>query len=133
MAGGLPQWVVSQVTRHSPELGDAAAEAARLEVPAVVNELAALLARDIDRQASTPLSILRGAAGIPNRVLVDAGVARPVRSEFDRTTFPDDHYGCTPHGWSDLGEEIAAAGLAWGAAKAFVHLRRRRGSPGVDG
>jgi hypothetical protein len=40
--------------------------------------------------------------------------------------FPADPYDLTPMTFADLDPELAEAGIAWGAAKAHVHLARRR-------
>lgn len=86
----------------------------------------ALLVTDIDEQASTPLTILRGAVRHPTEVLVAAGVPAPRRDEFAQRSFPEDRYELAPASFADLDPELAEAGLRWGAAKAHVHLARRR-------
>jgi hypothetical protein len=89
-------------------------------------ELQALLDTDIDAQRTTPLSVLRGAVAEPAEVLRAAG-AHPVRpGGADRWEVREDPYALAPDTLADLGDEAHEAGLAWGAAKAFVHLRRRR-------
>jgi hypothetical protein len=71
-----------------------------------VRRLRELLATDIDAQRSTPLQVVRDA--------IEADVAPRDVLEFGPVT------------WADLGEDVGDAGLAWGAAKAMVHLRRHR-------
>ncbi len=86
----------------------------------------ALLATDIDEQASTPLALLREAVG-PATVLLRELEAEPVeRDEFAVRTFPDDHFDLEPASFEAVAPELREPGLEWGAAKAFVHLRRRR-------
>ena len=85
-----------------------------------------LLARDIDEQSQNPLSILRSAVSYPTKVLRDLGAQPVERDEFDTHAFPDDEFGLTPAAFADLGPAVHEAGMAWGAAKAFVHLQRRR-------
>lgn len=92
----------------------------------VGDRLQALLARDVDEQAQNPLSVLRSAVSHPARVLRAVGAQPVERDEFDRRAFPDDEFGLTPAAFADFGPEVHEAGLAWGAAKAYVHLRRRR-------
>jgi len=85
-----------------------------------------LLATDIDEQAGNPLAVLRDLVRYPTEVLAGAG-ARPVpRDEFDVRAFPDDAYGLTPASFAEVDPALAEPGLVWGAAKAHVHLARRR-------
>lgn len=101
----------------------AAAEACRSEIGDRVTEL---LGRDIDRQPHGPLQVIRGAARYPTEVLDQLG-ARPVaRDRFAVETFPDDIYDLAPASFADLDPELVEPGIVWGAAKAHVHLRRRR-------
>ena len=100
-----------------------AAAAARADA---VPRLRALLASDVDAQAANPLAVLRGVVGFPTAVLRAAG-ARPVpRDEFEQRSFPDDVYGLSPATFADVDPSLHEPGLVWGAAKAHVHLARRR-------
>jgi len=99
-----------------------AAVAARAEVDA---RLSALFAADIDAQDVTPLQVLRDAVRFPTSVLADASVPPVERDGFDRRAFPDDVYGLTPAGFGDVDPSLVDPAVAWGAAKAHVHLRRR--------
>ena len=103
-------------------IADAARDAAR----DVGDRLRDLLARDIDEQPHNPLSILRSAVSYPTHVLRAAGAQPVARDEFDTHAFPDDEFGLTPAAFADFSPAVHEAGTAWGAAKAFVHLRRRR-------
>jgi hypothetical protein len=85
-----------------------------------------LLATDIDRQAGNPLAVLRSLVPVPTAVLREAG-ARPVaRDEFSERSFPDDVYDLSPASFADVDPALHEPGLVWGAAKAHVHLARRR-------
>ena len=86
----------------------------------------ALLMCDPDEQHSTPLALVRSGVVHPTRVLVEAGVPPVVRDEFAERAFPGDVYGLAPATFGDLDERLAEPGLVWGAAKAHVHLARRR-------
>ncbi len=59
-------------------------------------------------------------------VLVEQGVDAPgaVRA------FPDDPFDLSPATFGDIDERLAEPGLRWGAAKAYVHLARRRAAGG---
>lgn len=125
----LGPWVIDTVTRFRPDLRAEATVAADRCRADVVPRLRALVSQDIDAQASTPLAELRRAAGHVAGVLERAGVPAPERDPFEARATPADVYGVGPGAWSDLGEEVGGLGLAWGAAKAHLHLRRHRPQP----
>ena len=103
-------------------IADAAARARADGAPRV----RALLEPDIDDQAGNPLAVLRSLVPYPTAVLREAG-ARPVaRDEFAVRIFPDDAYDLTPATFADVDPDLHEPGLVWGAAKAHVHLARRR-------
>lgn len=114
-AGSLPD----DVAAHALDAG----ERARAEVVPAVAEI---LRTDIDAQRTPPLSVLRRAVRHPTEVLATAGVPPVVRDEVEERLNPDDRYGLAPANFGDIDPRLAEPGLAWGAAKAFVHLARRR-------
>ena len=121
----LPGWVERSVrSRLADPDPEAVAEAARRAVADVGGAVRALLQRDIDEQATTPLSLLKGAVRYPTAVLRDAGVPPVDRDEVPARLFPDDVYDLAPVTWADVDPALAEAGLAWGASKAFAHLQR---------
>ena len=93
----------------------------------VVAELRTVLALDVDEQRKNPLSILRAAVRFPTQVLRAVGAQPVERDEFDEQSFPDDEFALTPAAFADFGPAVHDAGIVWGAAKAHVHLQRRRG------
>jgi hypothetical protein len=102
---------------------EAGYEAGRVVGPTV----RALLRADVDEQGANPLALVRGlAVPFPTRVLQDAGVPPVVRDEFAERAFPDDPYDLSPATFGDIHESLHEPGLAWGAAKAYVVLARRR-------
>ncbi len=130
----LPGWVersvvtvlVAQgvdVTGAVRSAAAAAGERARREV---VPGLRALLAVDVDAQDVGPLSLLREAVRYPTAVLLAAGATPVERDDFAVRAFPDDPFGLTPAAFADVDERLAEPGMRWGAAKAYVHLARRR-------
>jgi hypothetical protein len=131
----LPGWVERSVDRLmmawagtvGPDVVAAAAAAAERARTEVVPRLRALLAADIDDQATTPLAIVRQAVRYPTEVLTAAGVPAVPRDQFAVRAFPDDTYGLTPATFADLDPGLAEVGIAWGAAKAFEHKRRHGG------
>jgi hypothetical protein len=109
--------------------GDVAADLARAGAQARDEGAARvrrLLATDVDEQAANPLAVLRSLVRFPTAVLRAAG-ARPVpRDEFSERSFPDDVYDLSPATFADVDPALHEPGLVWGAAKAHVHLARRR-------
>ena len=124
----IEKWVVSVTLERAPHLDREAAAAAVSCRQEVVGRLRALLALDLDHQAVTPLQILRSAAVFPTAVLLSAGVKVARRDDLDVRRDPDDVYALAPTSFADLGPEVGDAGIAWGAAKAHVHLVRLRES-----
>ena len=132
----LPGWVERSVGRLASafhgrvddEVRAAAAEAGRRAGTEVGREVRELLARDIDDQPTTPLSLLRRAVRYPTGVLRAAGVPPVVRDEAQERLFPADDYDLAPANFADVSPDLADVGLAWGAAKAYTHLERRRRS-----
>ena len=121
----LPAWVERSVrSRLADPDPEAVAEAARQAVADVGGAVRALLEKDIDEQATTPLSLLRGAVRYPTAVLREAGVPPVERDEVPARLFPDDVYDLAPVTWSDVDPSLLDPGLAWGASKAFAHLQR---------
>jgi hypothetical protein len=132
---GLPGWVVGTVRRvHLAQTGAAAPaevladaeQAGRAAAADIGPRVRALLATDIDEQSTNPLSIVRTATRYPTEVLQRAGVAPVDRDVTAQRQFPDDVYDVTPAFFADLDPELHEPGLVWGAAKAHVHLARRR-------
>ncbi len=121
----LPAWVsravASRLGRPAPDQVAVAAEQARAEL---VPRLRALLAQDVDAQRSNPLAVLRDAVRYPTEVLRALDVAPVERDDFQRDRFPDDVYDLVPASFADFGPEVAEAGIAWGAAKAWTHRQR---------
>ncbi len=130
----LPGWVERSVRRVAAEAGvdlgpehetllAAEAAAAASGPGAAVRELLSL---DIDAQATGPLALLRTAVVNPTRVLETLGVPPVRRDAVAEAQFPDDPYDLTPASFADIDPGLHEPGLAWGAAKAFVHMRRHR-------
>ena len=129
----LPRWVERCVAEMCERAGVVAADlseqarAAGMQCAAETGPpLRQLLAADVDAQQTTPLSVLRSAVRFPTRVLADGGVPEPERDDFERSRFGDDPYGLTPASFADIDPDLGQIGIAWGAAKAFEVLRRRR-------
>jgi hypothetical protein len=130
----IPGWVdgsvrgvlAAQGIAVDPALADQIEAAARTAREEGSRRVRALLAADVDDQADNPLTVLRSLVRHPTAVLRGAG-ARPVaRDEFSERHFPDDVYDLSPAAFSDVDPALHGPGIVWGAAKAHVHLTRRR-------
>lgn len=134
LGAALPRWVEREVRRL------AAAWGAELDADAVVlvtergtaakrdvgGAVRALLDTDIDLQRTSPLAIVRSAVRYPSEVLEAIGVPHVVRDPTAVRQFPADRYDLTPGSFADIDESLREPALVWGAAKAHVHLQRRR-------
>ena len=134
MVVALGPWVERNVTRIATAYAgapDAAVtDAARAAGVAATDDLGprirVLLATDVDDQRGNPLQVARELTRYATGVLRDAGVPPVVRDTEAERQFPDDDYDLTPASFADLDPRLAEIGIAWGAAKAHVVLRRRR-------
>lgn len=130
----LPGWVERSVRRRlidwvgtaDPEVVQRATAAGTTAAVEVGAELRRLVTTDVDQQWTSPLTIVRTAVRYPTAVLRQAGVPPIVRDDFDERHFPDDDYGLVPMAFADVDPALHDLGLAWGAAKAMVHLQRHR-------
>lgn len=126
----LPAWVERCVRRRAgdgavdPQAVTAAGQEAQREVGGAVR---ALLAADVDEQATTPLSLLRGAVRYPTALLRQAGIPPVERDRVQAELLPDDIYDLSPATFADVHPSLADPGIAWGAAKAYAHIRRHGG------
>ena len=124
-------WMLDLVEHHVPGLTTTEECRVQLEYGAATtsDEVRALLGQDIAEQRSGPLEVLRRAVRFPTEVLRQAGVAPVGRDEFAEPRVPDDIYDLTPASFRVVDPSLHEPGLIWGAAKAHVHLRRRREFP----
>jgi hypothetical protein len=123
----LPGWVARVVRERTDRIGaDELDAAGRRAVALVVPAIRDLLALDADAQPTTPLAVVRRAVVVPTGLLDGVGLVPVDRDPEAVRLHPDDVHNLTPASFADLAPELAEPGLAWGAAKAFVHLQRRR-------
>lgn len=130
----LEPWVVRSIEARCRESGHvvddevrAAAHAAgrrcRDEVGGAVREL---LLTDPDDQRGSPLALLRSGTRFATEVLRALGVPPVARDEFAESAFAGDVYDLSPASFADVDPALHEPGLMWGAAKAHIHLARRR-------
>jgi hypothetical protein len=120
----LPGWVAGAVASRLGHPAPEAAAAGQRARADLVPRLRDLLAEDVDAQRTNPLGILREAVRHPTEVLRALNVPPVVRDDFQRERFPDDLYDLVPASFADFGPDVADAGIAWGAAKAWTHRQR---------
>ncbi|MEM7341366.1 MAG: hypothetical protein AAF467_22105 [Actinomycetota bacterium] len=127
----LGPWLRSTVDAHlgdrwSPEIEAEVHAATAGLVTDVGGRLRQLLEADLDDQWTNPLAILRTATSAPTAILAANGVPEVDRDDHARRLHPDDVYDLGPAAFADLGPEVHEHGLMWGAAKAHLHLQRRK-------
>jgi len=130
----LPGWIERHVQRLliacnrsvDDEASTLIADAVGACAADVLPQLRTLFATDIDLQRTNPLAIARRAVVYPTRVLSQLGVPEVQRDEFAERNFPNDVYNLAPATFADVDPELHDLGIAWGAAKAYTHLQRRR-------
>lgn len=93
---------------------------------AIMPALRQILGADVDAGGGSPLAALRAGVGPMTERLTAWGAARPPRDEFQERQFPGDPYELGPAAFADVDLDLHEPGLMWGAARAHVHLRRRR-------
>ena len=126
VAASIEGWLRIQLQRFpglnvdalAPDIANVANEADR--------RLVELIEADVDTPLSGPLERIRGAVELLGPTLRDHGVTPPTRDPFDVRVRPDDHYALGPISFADLGEPVHQAGIAWGAAKAYLHKAKRK-------
>ncbi len=131
----LPGWVERVATERAAAGGVSVTLAILDRVSAatvalVEPELRRVLDSDVDAGAGSPLEAVRAAVGPVTELLEEMGAAKPRRDEFTVRAFPLDHYDIGPAAFSDIDPALHGPGLVWGAARAHVHLRRRRATSG---
>lgn len=130
----LPVWV-EQSTREiyqawkgewPQEIADQARRAGERCATEILPVLRELMESDIAAQQTNPMSILRRASQYPTYVLKRYDVPPVQRDDYLETAFPQDVYSLIPAAFSDFGQKCHELGIAWGAAKAYIHLTERR-------
>lgn len=133
LIGGLvahvPGWVERTLSGH---LGRPVEphETPSSAIDRALSDVAVLLRTDIDRQHANPLAIVRSLVEPMTDVLRRSEAAMVPRDPDAVRLFPNDHFDLTPGAFSDVHPELHLPGLTWGAAKAHVHLQRRRTESG---
>lgn len=130
----VPGWIESLIVERvrdwsghvSAEIAAEAVTAGEAARDDLMPPLRELLAADVDEQAANPLELLRIVTQHAGVVLDRHGVPASPRDRFAARSFPADVHGLMPATWADVDERLHEPGIAWGAAKAFVHRARRR-------
>jgi len=138
LVGSLPGWLERVATqRMFDATGRGPDEADRRSIAACCGHIADRVAplvrdvvtADVDSAAGSPLALLREAVGPLNALLDELGVAHASRDRMAAELFPDDPHDLGPASFADIDPELVEFGVAWGAARAHVHLRRHAVAP----
>lgn len=120
-------WVERLVrARVEPALVSPLVAALSADLERVLGEVTALLRTDIDAQRANPLAVIRSLVPPITDALRGAGATPAQRDPDAERLFPGDIFDLTPGAFSDVHADLHMPGLAWGAAKAHVHIQRRR-------
>jgi hypothetical protein len=111
-------FVQTQVERHLPGGVDGLDETIGRGRAWLEAELTNLLERPFDAQRRGPLECFQEALRFPTEALAEAGVAAPPRDPVMVSALPGDLFDLAPASSRALGEEVWAAHMAWGVAKA---------------
>lgn len=130
----VPAWIEGLVLERvrqwrgevSPEVVAEAVAAGEVARDDLAPRIRRLLRADIDDQRANPLELLRATTRHAGVVLEGLGVPPIERDQFAVRSFPDDVHGLMPATWADVHDDLHELGIAWGAAKAYVHKARRR-------
>lgn len=123
----IPEWLRSAAAAICSTVDPAALDAAITQVMSNLEpELARVLHADVDAGVGSPLAAVRAATAPITAVLIGAGATPPARDEFDVRAFPNDLFALGPAAFADVHVSLHEPGLVWGAARAHIHLRRRR-------
>ena len=134
VADALPRWLEQVIGDRAGTEAARSTDAQSVVAQVVANafaRLGELATADVEKPLSGPLESLRRSMAPVSDYLDSIGVARPERDPVDREMRPDDPHDLGPMRFLDLGPEVHEAGIAWGAAKAHLHLRRRN-RPGTS-
>lgn len=102
------------------------AEAGSAAAADVAARLSDVLQRDVDDQWTNPLSVVRDAIRYPTEILSALNVPEVERDRHATRILPEDVYDLAPANFAALGPEVHECGIRWGAAKAHLHLQRRK-------
>ncbi|HEX7100784.1 MAG TPA: hypothetical protein VF377_16270 [Acidimicrobiia bacterium] len=114
--------------RHVPGIDEAVDAGQRW----LRDALTELLSQPFSEQRRGPLELFQAAMAFPTDHLAQAGVEPVARDPVAEAALPGDVYDLAPASTRELGEEVWAIHLAWGAAKAAAFKRRPAPRPGDD-
>lgn len=120
-------WVEGVITaRIGPDAAQPMLSVLSADVDRALADVAELLRADIDAQRANPLAVIRSLVAPMTAQLRGIDATRANRDPDAERLFPDDVFDITPGAFSDIHPDLHLPGLAWGAAKAHVHIQRRR-------
>ena len=111
--------------RGHAELPEEVLDAIHVASNEAVSNIQTLVQADVDMALSGPLEQMRQALAGLAPILDAHGFERPSRDPVESEMRPHDVHSLGPMSFMDLGAEVHEAGIAWGAAKAYLHRQRR--------
>ncbi len=131
LSGSVERWALNAFVSRTPadayESAQSGADQIKNEVrDTVLPAVEQLLSTDIDHQWTSPLEIVRSLVGPITEALRESGAPLAVRNQSSVELRPDDLYNIAPATFAEIDPSLRDLGLAWGAAKAHVHLKRHR-------
>jgi hypothetical protein len=128
ITGAIRPWLNAVIESRVPDTAISAQLAETLDgiSTAVDRSIAELINADVQEPLSGPLERIRREVEPLNDALDHLGVPAPQRDAVDVQMRPADRHALGPMTFRDLGENVHEAGITWGAAKAHLHLQRRR-------
>ena len=130
----VPGWVGGALRARAPHDADPATlqettvRLVQLAEGETLFAIAQLLETDIDDQWTSPLEMVRSLVAPITEGLDSLGAKIVPRQPGTAELYPDDRFALTPATFADVHPDLHEPGLAWGAAKAHIHLKRH-GSP----
>jgi hypothetical protein len=128
ITGAIRPWLDAVIESRLPDTAISAQLAETLDdiTTAVDRSIVELINADVDEPLSGPLERIRREVEPLNDAFDRLGVPPPHRDAVDVRMRPADRFALGPMTFRDLGDEVHEAGITWGAAKAHLHLQRRR-------
>lgn len=128
----LPGWIDRIVRQRIREAGLRVDDQAERLIAECATDTSAVLGpkvravvlADVDLAAGSPLATIRDGVAPVNEMLTEIGVGPSVRDRAASEMFPDDIHDLGPASFAEIHPELQDGGIAWGAARAYVHLQR---------
>ena len=126
IAADIGPWLQTELAKTLDDPDDELQALLRSVESETKRAITELVTADVDIPLSGPLERIRRSIEPLTEALGERQVPAPLRNPLDVEMRPDDRYGFGPMTFLDISPEVHEAGIAWGAAKAHLHMQRRR-------